>query len=77
MKPLFYEPQDNHYGEKIKLFRKVRKVSQLELESNASLAFGTISRIENGKINPTKETLFKIASVLKLEKDDVIEMFGI
>ncbi len=61
----------------IKQFRKSRKVSQLELESLAQLCFGTVSRIENGKVNPTKETLLKIVQGLKLNNDEALQLFGI
>ncbi len=61
----------------IKQLRKSRHVSQLELESLAQLCFGTVSRIENGKVNPTKETLLKIVEGLKLNDDEAMKLFGI
>ena len=45
-------------------------MSQSELEIDTELSFGTISRIESGKINPTKETLMKVAKVLALREPD-------
>lgn len=65
------------YGTRIKKFRELKKLSQFELEAKAKLAFGSISRIENGNVNPTKESLFKIAYALQLTKQEVIELFGI
>jgi transcriptional regulator with XRE-family HTH domain len=64
-------------AERLKNFRKSRNTSQLELEILADLAVGTVSRIENEKINPTKETLFRIAIALSLNKDEVIQLFMI
>ena len=38
---------------------------------------GTISRIENGKVNPTKETLLTIAEELKLDSIETAYLLGI
>ena len=65
------------YGTIIKKIRKKYGMSQFALECQAGFSYGSLSRIENGQVNPTKETLFKIASVLKLNRDEVIELFGI
>lgn len=56
----------NTVGKKIKEFRKRSGLSQMELEIEVNAAFGSISRIENGLINPTKETLLAIADALQL-----------
>lgn len=53
-------------GRKIYVLREDRSLSQSKLEVEAGLSFGTLSRIENGNINPTKETIIKIAQVLGL-----------
>lgn len=53
-------------GEKIRNFRKRAGMSQLELEAAIQTSPGVISRIEAGKVNPTKETLLEISSVLRL-----------
>lgn len=58
-------------GEKIKYYRQRSSKSQLELELETGLSTGTISRIEKGVINPTKETLSRIAEVLKLKPSEV------
>lgn len=58
-------------GEKIKYYRLRAKKSQLDLELETGLSTGTISRIENGNINPTKETLSRVAEVLKLKPSEV------
>lgn len=57
-------------GRKIYVLREERKLSQSKLEVEAGLSFGTISRIENGVINPTKETIIKIAAALELLDDE-------
>ena len=57
-------------GRKIYVLREDRALSQTKLEVEAGLSFGTLSRIENGNINPTKETIIKIAQVLNLHDDE-------
>jgi len=47
---------------------------QLELEIEA--AFGSISRMEAGKVNPTKETLLRIATVLSLSDRELDYLIG-
>lgn len=62
---------DEHtLGRKLYAFREDRKLSQSRLEVEAGLSFGTISRIENGLVNPTKETLVKISEILKLDDSE-------
>lgn len=64
-------------GEKIRFFRKRAGMSQLELEVAIGGANGGISRIENGQVNPTKETLLKISEVLHLSSFEVASLFDI
>lgn len=54
-------------SEKVRFFRRRAGYSQLNLEAEADLSEGSISRIENENRNPTKETLAKIAKVLELD----------
>jgi len=44
-------------GDKVKNFRKQAGMSQFNLELEIGASTGSISRIENNQINPTKETL--------------------
>lgn len=64
-------------GEKVKLYRKKAGITQLELELRINAAFGSISRIENGVTNPTKETLFAIAKALGLGPFETADLSGI
>ncbi len=64
-------------GEKIRFFRLRSEMSQLELEANAELSPGTISKFENSVINPTKETLFKIGEVLNLDSKELAYLFEV
>jgi transcriptional regulator with XRE-family HTH domain len=64
-------------GKLIKQFRKRSGITQMELELRIGAAFGTISRVENGVTNPTKETLLAIAIALKLSALETALLFGI
>ncbi|MBN2100806.1 helix-turn-helix domain-containing protein [Candidatus Dojkabacteria bacterium] len=64
-------------GEKIKAFRNDVGVSQLDLELAIGTSPGCISRIENGRVNPTKETIIDISKALKLETPQIASLFGI
>lgn len=59
--------EDLTLGRRLYSFRKKRNMSQSGIEVEADLSFGTVSRIENGLINPTKETLHRIAKVIDLD----------
>lgn len=62
-------------GQKISFYRKRAKLSQLELELEIDAAQGSISRIENGQVNPTKETIRKIIDVLALNLIEAAELY--
>jgi transcriptional regulator with XRE-family HTH domain len=64
-------------GDTIKQFRKRKGLSQLDLEMKIDSAQGTISRIENGQVNPSKETLLRIIEALDLRGYDAATLFGI
>ncbi len=64
-------------GQKIRKYRLRSGKSQLELELETGLSTGTISRIENDSINPTKETLGKLIEVLNLSGIESANLFDI
>lgn len=64
-------------GKRIKKLRTKRGLSQLDLELLINASSGSISRIENGKVNPTKETLASISRGLSLNYEEAIILFGI
>lgn len=64
-------------GQKIRRFRKRAALSQLSLELVIEASPGSLSRIESGKVNPTKETIVDIAKALKLETREIASLFGI
>ncbi len=64
-------------GQKIKNFRKRASKSQFELELDIDASPGSISRIESGEVNPTKETLMKITEALALTGIESSSLFGV
>lgn len=68
---------NNQTGQRIRQFRKAAGITQIELELRINASFGSISRMENGLTNPTKETLFLIARALNLNAYQTAELFGI
>lgn len=64
-------------GNKIRYFRRKAGITQFELELRINASYGSISRMENGLTNPTKETLFAIASALDLTPFETAQLFGI
>ncbi|MFW6008994.1 MAG: helix-turn-helix domain-containing protein [archaeon] len=56
----------NNIGEKISAIRKYKKISQTDLAQKANLSQAFISHIEQGKRNPTINTIEKIAKGLNL-----------
>jgi len=68
---------NNTVGQKIKNFRKRSGKSQFELELDIDASPGSISRIESGEVNPTKETIKKIAVTLELSSAETGELLGV
>ncbi len=69
--------KDSSVGDIIKAQRKRLGISQLDLELEIDAASGSISRIENGLVNPTKETLKKISHVFHLDSVQEASLFGV
>jgi len=64
-------------GEKIKRFREQKGLSQFKLEMLIGASPGSLSRIENGQINPTKETILKIVEILEISPSEAASLFNI
>jgi transcriptional regulator with XRE-family HTH domain len=64
-------------GQKIRQYRNRAKLTQLELELAIGTSQGSVSRIENDLINPTKETLSKIIDALDLYGEEAADLFGL
>ncbi|MGG4267391.1 helix-turn-helix domain-containing protein [Peribacillus simplex] len=62
----------NGYGEKIKLYRKLRNLSQDDLGEKLGVTKSYISKLENEKTPISLETLGKIAEVLSVDPKQLI-----
>lgn len=63
-------------GEKIRQLRKTRKLTQKQLGELSGIAEPTIRRYELGKLNPKRETLYKIAKALGVHPVELsVEIF--
>jgi len=54
------------FGRRVKKYREEKKMSQLDLGIASDRSAEYISRVENGKMNPTFETIYKIADGLNI-----------
>ncbi|MBD3280141.1 helix-turn-helix domain-containing protein [Candidatus Dojkabacteria bacterium] len=63
-------------GRRIRYFRKGAGMSQMGLEIEIGGSAGMISRIEKGKVNPSKETVLQIAKVLGMNDREVDYVIG-
>lgn len=59
---------------KIWKLRTIRGYSLRELEELSGVSKTTINNIENGKANPTMETLLLLAKALGVELSDLFEL---
>lgn len=64
-------------GKKIRNYRIRSGISQFDLEVKIGAASGSLSRIEHGVVNPTKETLLSVIKELKLSLVESANLFGI
>jgi len=64
-------------GRRIRFFRNRAGISQFDLEIALDASAGMISRIESGKVNPTKETITKIAGELSINSRELDYLIGV
>ena len=57
-------------GNKIKEFRKKKKLNQYDLAKQIGVTNTSVSEYERGNVNIDADTLFKIAEVLNVKVDD-------
>ena len=64
----------NAIGKNVRKFRQEKGISQDRLSKLADLSLNTVVNIEaGGNLNPTIETLTKIANALDVKVDDLIK----
>ncbi len=60
-------------GKNIKKYRMQKGILQQDLAAICNMEIPNMSRIENGRTNPTLKTLLKISSSLGVEIVDLLE----
>ncbi len=60
-------------GQNVRKYRKEKGLTQEKLALEAGITSEYVSRIENGKENPTVELLFKISRVLEIELAELVK----
>jgi transcriptional regulator with XRE-family HTH domain len=60
-------------GNRIKLLRESKGVSQQDLAAMCNFEKGNMSRLEAGRTNPTITTLYKISQALDVKITDLLE----
>lgn len=61
-------------GEKIKLLRKGKKISQEELANMLKINRNYLSRIETGKSEPTSSVLKNIAKIFNIDLNSLLDI---
>ena len=61
------------FGNRLRLIRENKGVSQVELSEKTGVVREQISRIENGQINATIKTIFRLSDALDVELKDVFD----
>ena len=61
-------------GEKIKLLRKGKKISQEELANMLKINRNYLSRIETGKYEPTSSVLKNIAKIFNIDLNSLLDI---
>lgn len=60
-------------GEKIKTLRKERNLTQKELANKIGVTASTVTKYENGQLEPNIEVLNKIADIFNISISDLID----
>ncbi len=59
------------WGSRIRAFRKLKMVKQVELAKKMDMSVSILGKIEQGKRMPTDEQLKKIASILDIQLEEL------
>ena len=60
-------------GERVRLYRHLRQLSQRELAVAAEIDEATVWRIENGKVQPSLETLLRLTDALQTTVENLAQ----
>lgn len=61
------------FGKNLLKFRNAAGISQRELAASCEIEYADISRMENGKINASLNTIAKLAEALKCTPADLLK----
>lgn len=65
--------EENRYGRRIRAFRKLKRVQQVEFAKRMGISTTILGRIERGEKKPSDQLLQKIAEELMI---DITELKG-
>ena len=65
--------EENRYGRRIRAFRKLKRIQQVEFAKRIGISVTILGRIERGEKMPSKEQLQKIADALSI---NILELKG-
>jgi len=63
----------NTFGDRIKYLREKQNLPQAKLAQTTGIVREQISRIENGQINPTLETVYKLSEALNITMTELFD----
>ncbi|MEO4055526.1 helix-turn-helix transcriptional regulator [Solibacillus sp. CAU 1738] len=64
--------EDDRYGRRIRAFRKLKRIQQVEFAKRINVSTTILGRIERGEKEPSQDLLQKIADELKIELTELI-----
>lgn len=59
-------------GRRIRAFRKLKRIQQIEMAKQINVSVTVLGRIERGEKIPEQTTLVKIAEVLQIDIEELI-----
>ncbi len=71
-KPITYRHILSKFGEKLKMVRKSKRITQEELAVKLYMHKNYIGMIERGERNPTIRTLYKIVKALNVSSSELL-----
>lgn len=64
--------ENNRWGRRIRAFRKLKAIKQLEFAKKIGMSTSILGQIERGTRVPTQEQLDTMASVLNIEVEELM-----
>ena len=64
--------EEGRYGGRIRAFRKLKRIQQVEFAKRIGISATVLGRIERGEKIPTDEQLQKMANELQIDVEELI-----